>query len=151
MQATSLSNKEIIEYLEITPPFLMIDIAEEVLPGKRSHAVKELKKDEWFFKCHLEKEKLMPGVLQIEAMLQTLVLTIYTMDGHKGKLAFVTDIKTKLISKVAPGSKLDIYADLISYKRGISKGIVEGKVDNSQVCHGEFTLLSPHDMPLPKK
>ena len=34
---------------------------------------------------------------------------------------------------------------------GISKGIVEGKVDNCQVCHGEFTLLSPHDMPLPKK
>ena len=151
MQVTSLSNKEIIEHLEITPPFLMIDIAEEVLPGKRSHAVKELKKDEWFFKCHLEKEKLMPGVLQIEAMLQTLVLTIYTMDGHKGKLALVTDIKTKLISKVSPGSKLDIYADLISYKRGVSKGIVECKVDNSKVCQGEFTLLSPHDMPLPRK
>ena len=84
-------------------------------------------------------------------MLQTLVLTIYTMDGHKGKLALVTDIKTKLISKVSPGSKLDIYADLISYKRGVSKGIVECKVDNSKVCQGEFTLLSPHDMPLPRK
>ena len=151
MKGFGLNIDQIIEYLEITPPFLMIDYIKEIIPGKSAHGVKILSKDDWFFKCHLEKEKLMPGVLQIEAMLQTLVLTIYTMDGHKGKLAFVTDIKTKLISKISPGSKLDIYADLISYKRGISKGIVECKVDNSQVCYGEFTLLSPHDMPLPKK
>jgi len=150
MNQDSLNIDEIINYLEITPPFLMIDHVEKIVPGKSCYAIKKLKQEDWFFNCHLEKEKLMPGVLQIEAMLQTLVLAIYTMEGHKGKLSFVTDINTKLLSKVAPDSQLDIYADLLSYKRGIAKGVVKTTVNNIKVCEGEFTLLSPHDMPVPR-
>jgi len=123
---------------------------EKIIPGKSCYAIKKLKQEDWFFNCHLEKEKLMPGVLQIEAMLQTLVLVIYTMEGHKGKLSFVTDVSTKLLSKVSPNSQLDIYADLLSYKRGIAKGFVKTKVNNIKVCEGEFTLISPHDMPVPR-
>ena len=150
MKDRSLNIDEIMEYLEITPPFLMIDYVERLIPGKSCYAIKRLKKDDWFFKCHLEREKLMPGVLQIEAMLQTLVLAIYTMQGHKGKLSYVTDISTKLLLSISPDSQLDIYADLLSYKRGVAKGVVKTKVDNVKVCQGEFTLISPHDMPLPK-
>jgi 3-hydroxyacyl-[acyl-carrier-protein] dehydratase len=149
MERDSLNSNEIIEYLEITPPFLMIDFVKKITPGKSCHAVKKLYKDDWFFNCHLKSEQLMPGVLQIEAMLQTLVLSIYTMDGHKGKLSFVTNVNTKLISKVQPDSKLDIYANLLSYRRGIAKGFVEARINNTKVCQGEFTLISPHDMPIP--
>tara|TARA_B110000211_G_C14004991_1_gene520373 strand:- start:649 stop:1104 length:456 start_codon:yes stop_codon:yes gene_type:complete len=150
MNQDSFNTDEIINYLEITPPFLMIDRVEKIVPGKSCYAIKKLKQEDWFFNCHLEKEKLMPGVLQIEAMLQTLVLAIYTMEGHKGKLSFVTDVSTKLLSKVSPDSQLDIYADLLSYKRGIAKGFVKTKVNNIKVCEGEFTLISPHDMPVPR-
>jgi 3-hydroxyacyl-[acyl-carrier-protein] dehydratase len=150
MNQDSLNIDEIMGYLEITPPFLMIDRVDKIVPGKSCYAIKKLKQADWFFNCHLEKEKLMPGVLQIEAMLQTLVLAIYTMEGHKGKLSFVTDISTKLLSKVSPNSQLDIYADLISYKRGVAKGIVKTKVNNIKVCEGKFTLISPHDMPVPR-
>jgi 3-hydroxyacyl-[acyl-carrier-protein] dehydratase len=150
MNQDSFNTDEIINYLEITPPFLMIDHVEKIVPGKSCYAIKKLKHEDWFFNCHLEKEKLMPGVLQIEAMLQTLVLAIYTMEGHKGKLSFVTDVSTKLLSKVSPDSQLDIYADLLSYKRGIAKGFVKTKVNNIKVCEGEFTLISPHDMPVPR-
>ena len=108
MNQDSFNTDEIINYLEITPPFLMIDRVEKIVPGKSCYAIKKLKQEDWFFNCHLEKEKLMPGVLQIEAMLQTLVLAIYTMEGHKGKLSFVTDVSTKLLSKVSPDSQLDI-------------------------------------------
>ena len=129
---------------------LMIDHVEELTPGKSCYAVKKLRQDDWFFNCHLEREKLMPGVLQIEAMLQTLVLAIYSIDGHKGKLSFVTDINTKLISKVSPDNQLNIFAELLSYKRGIARGVVTTKINNLQVCRGEFTLISPHDVPVPK-
>jgi len=146
----SLNIDDIMGYLEITPPFLMIDRVDKIVPGKSCHAIKKLKQVEWFFNCHLEKEQLMPGALQIEAMLQTLVLAIYTMEGHKGKLSFVTDVSARLLSKVSPNSQLDIYADLISYKRGIAKGNVKIKVNDIKVCEGEFTLISPHDMPIPR-
>jgi 3-hydroxyacyl-[acyl-carrier-protein] dehydratase len=150
MNAIKLSSEQIIELIEITPPFLMIDSALKVIPGETSHAIKDLSKDDWYFESHLQNEMTMPGVLLIESMLQTLILAIYTMDGHKGKLAYVSNISTKLLSKVSPNSQLNIYANLVSYKRGISKGEVKIMVDNSKVCQGEFVLMSPHDMPVPK-
>ena len=150
MKDLRLNTDEIIEYLEITPPFLMIDSVERLIPGKSCYAIKKLKKDDWFFKCHLEREMIMPGTLQIEAMLQTLVLPIYTIKGHKGKLSYVNEINTKLISSAPPDCQLDIYADLLSYKRGIATGSVKIKEDDVNICKGKFTLISPHDMPLPK-
>ena len=151
MKDFNLNFDQIIEYLDITPPFLMLDCIKQIKPGESAHGIKKLSQDEWFFQCHLKKDGAMPGVLQIEAMLQTLVLTLYTMDGHKGKLSYINNISTKLISKVSPGSQLDIYADLLSYKRGIAKGVAVGKINDKKVCQGEFTFLSPHLMPLPTR
>ena len=150
MKGFSLSTDQIIEYLEITPPFLMIDYVQEIIPGVSAHGVKKLTEDDWFFKCHLQRELVMPGTLQIEAMLQTLVLTIYTMEGHKGKFSYISNINTKLFSKISPDNQFNIHADLLSYKRGITKGVAVGKINNAKVCQGEFTYISPHDMPLPQ-
>lgn len=150
MEGFSLNIDEISKYLEITPPFLMVDYVDEIIPGKSALGVKNLTGDDWFFKCHMERELAMPGTLQIEAMLQTLVLTIYTMEGHKGKFSYITDIKTKLISRISPGNQLIINADLLSYKRGIAKGVAVGKVNDATVCQGEFRFISPHDVPRPR-
>ena len=128
----------------------MIDYVEEIIPGKSTHGIKILTEDDWFFKCHMQRELAMPGTLQIEAMLQTLVLTIYTMEGHKGKFSYITNINTKLISKISPGNQFVIHADLLSYKRGMAKGIAMGQINDVKVCQGEFTFISPHDMPHPQ-
>jgi 3-hydroxyacyl-[acyl-carrier-protein] dehydratase len=151
MDKISLNIDEIMQYLEITHPFLMIDYAYEIIPGKSAYGVKNLLNDDWYFKCHLQSELAMPGVLQIEAMLQTLILTIYTMAGHKGKFSYITHIKTRLFSKISPPNQLIINANLLSYKRGVAKGVAEGKVNDVMVCQGEFTFTSPHDVPHPQK
>ena len=145
-----LNTEEIVQYLEVTPPFLMIDYVENIIPGKSSRGIKKLSRDDWFFSCHLQQQQAMPGSLQIEAMLQTLVLTIYTIDGQKGKISYVTEIKTKLFSKVTPDCELIIDASLLSYKRGLGKGVTVGKVNGVVVCQGEFTLISPHEIPHPR-
>jgi 3-hydroxyacyl-[acyl-carrier-protein] dehydratase len=140
---------EISQHLEITPPFLMIDYVKEVIPGKSAIGVKKLTSDDWFFDCHLKRELAMPGTLQIEAMLQTLVLTIYTIEGHRGKLSFVSKICTRLFSKVSPGDPLFIHANLNSFRRGIAEGVAVGEINEKRVCEGEFTLISPHELPRP--
>ena len=96
MKGFSLNTDQIIDLLEITPPFLMIDYIKKIKPGEMAHSFKKLSQDEWFFQCHLKKDGVMPGVLQIEAMLQTLVLTLYTMEGHKavcGQIMMAMDIQ----------------------------------------------------------
>jgi 3-hydroxymyristoyl/3-hydroxydecanoyl-(acyl carrier protein) dehydratase len=92
-----IHSHELPEILQITAPFIMIDYAFDVKPGESANGYKKLNNDDWFFECHLKKEQAMPGTLQIEALLQTLVLSIYTLDEYKGKLAFVINIKSKLL------------------------------------------------------
>ena len=127
----------------------MIDYIDKIIPGKSANGVKNLTDNDWFSKCHMQRDSAMPGSLQIEAMLQALLLTIYTMEGHKGKVACIADIKTKLLSKISPGNMFIIHADLLSYKKGMAKGVAVGKVNDAMVCQGEFIFISPHDMPRP--
>ena len=153
MAGFSLNIDQISQYLEITPPFLMIDYVDKIIPGKSARGVKNLTDDDWFFKCHTgfwQKNLAMPGALQIEAMLQTLALTIYTMEGHEGRICLEISVNAKMFSKISPGNQFVIHADLLSYKRGIAKGIAVGKVNDVKICQGEFTFISPHDMPLPQ-
>jgi 3-hydroxyacyl-[acyl-carrier-protein] dehydratase len=44
---------------------------------------------------------------------------------------------------VIPGDVLKINAKLLSFKRGIAKGTVEGFVDGDLVCKAEFTVCLP--------
>ena len=151
LSSRRIDTNEIISYLEISPPFLMLDYVNEIEHGRIAQGIKNLSLDDWFFKCHLGQEMVMPGTLQVEAMLQTLVLLIYTKKDHKGKFAYVTSIRTQLFHKVVPGNQLVIQAELLSYNRGLSKGIAFGQVDGLKVCSGEFVLVSPHDVPSPGK
>ena len=58
-----LNKQEILEYQQNKPPYLMIDFAEEVIPGKSAKGYKNLPEDEWFFKVHWPKDPNMPGML----------------------------------------------------------------------------------------
>ena len=50
-----LSKKEILEYQQNRPPYLMIDFAEEIIPGKSAKGYKNLTEDEWL---KLESESI---------------------------------------------------------------------------------------------
>jgi 3-hydroxyacyl-[acyl-carrier-protein] dehydratase len=145
----NLTKAEISKRLEISDPFLFLDQIEALIPGKSARGFFQLNPELWFFKSHLPKEQAMPGTLLTETMLQTLVLALYTMEGHQGKLSFVTETKTKLFSKVSPGEKLVIEATLLSYKRGIAKGEATVTQAGKRVAFGEFSFASPHDLPRP--
>ena len=52
MKKLFLDKKGICEYQQNRDPYLMIDCASEVVPGKYSNGYKDLKLNEWFFKAH---------------------------------------------------------------------------------------------------
>ena len=55
----------------------MIDYATEVIPGESSKGYKDLNKDEWFFKVHWPNDPNMPGMLQVEALVQMSALCLF--------------------------------------------------------------------------
>ena len=140
-----LSKKEILEYQQNRSPYLMIDYADEVIPGKSAKGYKDLSEDEWFFKVHWPTDPNMPGMLQIESLVQMCALALLTMPGNRGKLVYLISAdKIKLKKKIVPKDRLIIETRINSYKRGIAKCQGEGKVDNKIACSAEFEVVLPH-------
>ncbi len=137
-----LNKEEIMYYQKNRDPFLMIDAATEIIPGKKANGYKYLKKDEWFFKVHWPEDPNMPGALQVEALTQMGALTILTLEGNHGKLIYVVAAdKVKYKKKIVPENKLYIETQLLSWKRGMGIVKAESFVDNQPACSGIFTLV----------
>ena len=147
MKILSLNKDEICEYQQNRDPYLMIDFATEVAPGKSAKGYKDLSEKEWFFKVHWPNDPNMPGMLQIEALIQMAALIILTLPGNKGKIVYVTSANNiKFTRKIVPGDKLLIETNLISWKRGLGKCHGCGKVNNQIACEADFNIILPEEI-----
>ena len=139
-----LSRKQIIKIQKNRDPYLLIDYATKVVPGKSVEGYKILKKNEWFFKVHWPGDPNMPGMLQVEAMVQMSSLIIFTLPNINEKTLYLADSNNiKFFKKIVPGDKLKIVSKLISNSRGLYKFESEGYVRKKIACKANFTLILP--------
>ena len=142
-----LDKKAILEYQQNRDPYLMIDYVSEVEPGKYANGYKVLKEDEWFFKVHWPKDPNMPGMLQIESLVQMAAMSILTMPGNKGKIMYLVSAnKLKFVKKILPGDKLEINTEVKIFKRGMATFEGRGTVKDQTVCQAEFNLILPEEI-----
>ena len=139
-----LSRKQIIKIQKNRDPYLLIDYATKVVPGKSVEGYKILKKNEWFFKVHWPGDPNMPGMLQVEAMVQMSSLIIFTLPNISAKTLYLAESNNiKFFKKIVPGDKLKIVSKLISNSRGLYKFESEGYVKKKIACKANFTLILP--------
>ena len=142
-----LNKKEILEYQQNRPPYLMIDFVDEVIPGKSAKGYKDLTEDEWFFKVHWPNDPNMPGMLQVEALVQMCALSILSLPDNKGKVVYLTSANNmKFIKKIIPNSRLYIETKIKSFKRGLAICEGVGLVEKNLVCKAEFNLILPDEI-----
>tara|TARA_B100000212_G_C27171082_1_gene446095 strand:+ start:80 stop:541 length:462 start_codon:yes stop_codon:yes gene_type:complete len=139
----SLNAQELQRYQPNRYPFLMIDRVTAVKPGIYAEGYKNLTNNEWFFPKHFEGHPNMPGALQLEAMAQMLTVAITTIDGLEGKVTHALEHKVKFMREVLPGDRLNIRAELISWKRGIGKGKAICSVDETPVSQADMMITIP--------
>jgi 3-hydroxyacyl-[acyl-carrier-protein] dehydratase len=146
IETLRLDKNGIQEYQQNRYPYLMIDFAEEVLPGISAKGYKDLTKDDWFFKCHWPEDPNMPGMLQIEALVQMAALTVLSLPGNKGKIVYLTSANNiRLSKKVIAGDRLDIETKLLSWKRGMGNCTGTGSVNGEIACRADFTIVMPDE------
>ena len=125
----------------------MIDHANKVVPGELSEGYKDLNENEWFFKVHWENDPNMPGMLQIEALVQMCALSILSLPGNKGKVVYLTSANNlKFIKKILPESTLNIETRILSFKRGLAICEGTGKINNEIACKASFNLILPEEI-----
>ncbi len=136
MQMTLSEIKKILPHRE---PFLMMDRADDVVPGDYADTRKVVSANEWFFQGHFKDFKVMPGVLLVEAMAQAGALTILTDERFKGKIAFFGGIKkARFRKKVIPGDVLIIHAKITRILGEVGFGKGEIRVDDKLVADCEL-------------
>lgn len=138
---SELSIAQIKEYTSSRYPYLLIDKVTGLVPGVSAAGYKNLTANEWFFPVHFPEEPMMPGMIQMEALLQMLSLTVLSLEGNKGRsIRCMSAKKISLKKRVTPGNRLDITAELVSFENGRAEGKAKGYIDNEIACEGEFVF-----------
>ena len=121
MEGFSLTTGEISRYLEVTPPFLMIDYVTKVIPGKMANGYKNFTNNEWFFPIHFPGHPNVPGALQLEALAQMLTVAITTLPGNKGRvthaISHTVKFKREIFKKRIKFMKKKRTSHILEFKR----------------------------------
>jgi len=91
-------------------PFLLIDRVVDLRPNEKLVAIKNVSINEPFFVSHFLNEKIMPGVLIIEAMAQAACVYFYYSKNLVGKdlMYYLAKVTAKFHQPVVPGDQLKI-------------------------------------------
>jgi len=144
MDSLRLDHQGILDYQKNRFPYLMIDVAEEVIPGVSARGYKHLTANDWFFACHFPGDPTMPGLLQIEALVQMAALMIVTLPGNQGRICYLTQAdKLAFQRKIVVGDRFEIEAHMVSFKRGLARCTAVGTVGGEPACRAEFSLIVP--------
>ena len=136
-----LNIEDIKKILPHREPFLMIDRVDELEPGKIAKGVKSVSANEWFFMGHFAEKKVMPGVLIVEAIAQMGGIALLSMEGMKGKLAFLGKIKNaRFYDKVVPGDTLILETELETVKDTVGMGSGKAYVGDKLVANCELVF-----------
>ncbi len=145
MEKIELDINGIKEFQQNRYPYLLIDYANEIIPGKSAAGYKDLRQDDWWFKVHFPGDPNMPGALQIEAIVQLGALMVTTLPGNKGKVVYLTSANNlKFKKKVIPGDHLIIKTKLLCWRRGIGRASGSAFVEGNLACSIDFNIVMPH-------
>ena len=137
-----LNKKKIISLTKITKPFLMVDNIKNILNLKSATGIKKVNKNSWFFKCHFINHPMMPGTLIEEAMLQTIVATLYSSKRFKDKICLITSSKTNFFSKVDKPTVLNINIQILKItKLKVETTAIVKNHKNIKIASGNYNYF----------
>lgn len=138
----SLDSTEIQQILPHRYPMLLIDRVEELIPGEKAIARRNVTIDENVFNGHFPENPVLPGALIIESLAQTGAVALLSQEGFKGKTAYFGGIQSAEFRKVVrPGDSMRLEVCLEKVRRNIGRGKGIATVDGKKVCTAELTFM----------
>jgi|GEM_PF-28692 len=123
------------------PPLLMIDRVHLIAAEKRAIGLKNVTMNEPYFQGHFPGNPVLPGVLILEAMIQTGGAAIRQFLDIQNDVAFLHTLdNVKFRKPVLPGDRLMSDVVLERFRKGIVKFRATATVRDQNVCEAEFTV-----------
>ena len=136
---------DITEIKKIIPhryPMLLIDRVEELIPGEKAVAKRNVTINEELFNEQFPGNPEMPEVLLVEALAQTGAVALLSLPEFKGKTAYFGGIKSAKFRKVVrPGDSLRLEVTLEKIRNNVGLGKAIATVDGKKACTAELTFM----------
>ena len=138
-----LTTRQIENLLPHRWPFLLVDrIVEYDAEARRIVGLKSVTATEWFFAGHFPGQPIMPGVLQVEALAQTMGVFVAQQPGfrdRRGLFAAIDECRFKHI--VVPGDqlRLEVTMERLGKKFGRGKGVAT--VNGEVACEARISFI----------
>jgi 3-hydroxyacyl-[acyl-carrier-protein] dehydratase len=126
-------------------PILLVDrIIEYDADAKRIVGIKGVAATEWFFQGHFPGLPVVPGVIQIEALAQTMAVYVAKQPGFGeriGLFAGIDDCRFKRV--VVPGDvlRLEVTMEKLGGRFGRGRGVAS--VDGEVACEATLSFIIP--------
>ena len=126
-------------------PILLVDrIIEYDADEKRIVGIKGVAATEWFFQGHFPGLPVVPGVIQIEALAQTMAVYVAKQPGFGeriGLFAGIDDCRFKRV--VVPGDvlRLEVTMEKLGGRFGRGRGVAS--VDGEVACEATLSFIIP--------
>lgn len=137
-----LNTQQIMEIIPHRYPMLMLDTVEELVPGERVVAYKNISINEEIFQGHFPGNPTFPGALTVEALAQAGAVALLSMPEYKGKTAYFGGIKkARYRQMVRPGDrlKLEVNIERLRGPIGTGKGILW--INDKKATTAELTFI----------
>jgi 3-hydroxyacyl-[acyl-carrier-protein] dehydratase len=126
-------------------PFLLVDRIVEYDPdAQRIVGLKAVTATEWFFQGHFPGLPVMPGVLQVEALAQTMAVYVAKQPGFGDRIGLfggIDECRFKRI--VTPGDTLRLEVTMEKLGRRFGRGRGVASVDGEIACQATLTFIIP--------
>ena len=133
------TSRRLVSLLPHRYPFLLVDRIVEYERGKRIVGLKNVTRNEPFFDGHFPGNPVMPGVLLVEALVQSAaIIALDTLDNAKEVVPIFRRIqKVRFHRPVVPGDQLVLEARVLRTRHPLWWFNGSGTVDGELVAEGE--------------
>lgn len=143
--AVLLTTAELQQLIPHRWPFLLVDrIVEEDRERGYIRGEKAVTAGEWFFGGHFPELPVMPGVIQVEALAQTMAVYVAREKGFGeriGLFAGIDECRFKRI--VQPGDRITLEVTMEKLGRRFGRGRAVASVDGEVCCEARISFVIP--------
>jgi 3-hydroxyacyl-[acyl-carrier-protein] dehydratase len=126
-------------------PILMVDRIVEYDPSRSYiRGEKAVTATEWFFQGHFPGLPVMPGVLQVEALAQTMAVYVAQQEGFGDRIGLFAGIEDCRFKRtVLPGDRLSLEVTMDKLGKRFGRGRAVASVDGEVCCEATISFIIP--------
>ena len=131
---------EIMKLLPHRYPFLLVDRVVDYQEGEWLKAIKNISVNEPCFTGHFPEQPILPGVLILEALAQSMgILAFKTLELSGNELFYFAGIdEARFKRPVVPGDQMELYVEVIRERRGITAFTGVATVNGAVACEAKL-------------